>query len=92
MQNNKPILLKGMRDFDALQVFRRNYIINTIRQVYHKYGALPIETPALEHLDTLTGKYGEEGEQLVFRVLNFRRGEKIARFFLLFFVEFLPIS
>ena len=70
MQNKRPHLLKGTRDFSAPQVFRRNYIFDTIRHIYQKYGFLPLETPALEHLATLTGKYGEEGDQLLFKILN----------------------
>ncbi|MHA7877687.1 MAG: histidine--tRNA ligase [Bacteroidota bacterium] len=70
MQGKKPTLIKGTRDFDALQVFRRNYILDVIQHSYQKHGFMPIETPALEHLSTLTGKYGEEGEQLIFKILN----------------------
>jgi histidyl-tRNA synthetase len=70
MRGNKPTLLKGTRDFAAHQVFRRNYIFDTIRSIYQKYGFLPLETPVLEHLTTLTGKYGEEGDQLLFKILN----------------------
>ncbi len=70
MQGKKPTLLQGMRDFAAPQVFRRNYIFDTIRHIYQKYGFLPLETPALEHLATLTGKYGNEGDQLLFKILN----------------------
>jgi histidyl-tRNA synthetase len=70
MQVKKPALLKGTRDFAAHQVFRRNYIFDTIRNIYQKYGFLPLETPVLEHLSTLTGKYGEEGDQLLFKILN----------------------
>lgn len=70
MQGRQPTLLKGTRDFEALQVFRRNHIVDTIRHSYQKYGFLPLETPALEHLTTLTGKYGEEGDQLLFKILN----------------------
>ncbi|HAN49495.1 MAG TPA: histidine--tRNA ligase, partial [Amoebophilaceae bacterium] len=70
MQGKKPTLLKGTRDFAAPQVFRRNYIFDTIRHIYQKYGFLPLETPVLEHLTTLTGKYGEEGDQLLFKILN----------------------
>ncbi len=70
MQNKRPHLLQGTRDFSAPQVFRRNYIFDTIRHIYQKYGFLPLETPALEHLATLTGKYGEEGDQLLFKILN----------------------
>ena len=70
MQDKKLNVLKGTRDFSAPQVFRRDYIFDTLRHIYQKYGLLPLETPALEHLDTLTGKYGEEGEQLLFKILN----------------------
>ena len=70
MQDKKLSILKGTRDFEAPQVFKRNYIFDTLRHIYQKYGFLPLETPALEHLDTLTGKYGEEGEQLLFKILN----------------------
>ena len=62
MKGKQPTLVKGTRDFEALQVFKRNYIVNAIQHSYQKYGFLPLETPALEHLSTLTGKYGEEGE------------------------------
>jgi len=70
MQSKKPNLVKGTRDFEPLQIFRRNYIVDTIRHIYQKYGFLPLETPALENLTTLTGKYGKEGEQLLFSILN----------------------
>jgi len=70
MQGKKATLLKGTRDFDAWQVFKREYILDTIKHTYQKYGFLPLETPALEHLTTLTGKYGVEGEQLLFKILN----------------------
>jgi histidyl-tRNA synthetase len=70
MQDKKLSILKGTRDFEAPQVFKRNYIFDTLRHIYQKYGFLPLETPALEHLDTLTGKYGEEGEQMLFKILN----------------------
>ncbi|MEL6539531.1 MAG: histidine--tRNA ligase [Bacteroidota bacterium] len=61
---------KGTRDFDAVQVFRRRYILDILQRTYQKYGFLPLETPALEHLDTLMGKYGQEGDQLLYKVLN----------------------
>lgn len=70
MQKKKPSLVKGTRDFGANQVFKRNYIFDIIRNTYQKYGFLPLETPALEQLETLTGKYGQEGEQLLYKVLN----------------------
>lgn len=66
----KPSLPKGMRDFLPLQVAKRRYIINTIQSVFEKYGFQPIETPVMENLETLTGKYGEEGDKLLFKVLN----------------------
>lgn len=66
----KPSLPKGTRDFLPEQVLKRNYIFDTIKRVFIKYGFLPIETPTLENLSTLTGKYGEEGDKLLFKVLN----------------------
>lgn len=67
---NKPSIPKGTRDFGTLEMQRRNYIFDTIREVYHLYGFKQIETPALELLSTLMGKYGEEGDRLLFKVLN----------------------
>jgi histidyl-tRNA synthetase len=66
---------RGMRDFLPADVRKRNYVINIIREVYESYGFEPLETPAVENLETLTGKYGEEGNQLMFRIL--KRGEKL---------------
>jgi histidyl-tRNA synthetase len=66
----KPSIPKGTRDFNPEQVLKRNYIFDTVRRVFIKYGFLPIETPVMETLDTLTGKYGEEGDRLLFKVLN----------------------
>jgi histidyl-tRNA synthetase len=66
----KPSLPKGTRDFGPAQMAKRQFIMENIRRVFQKYGFLPLETPAMENLDTLTGKYGEEGDQLLFRVLN----------------------
>lgn len=60
----------GTRDFSPEESFRRKYIINNIEQVFQKYGFLPIETPAMENRSTLTGKYGEEGDKLIYNVLN----------------------
>ncbi len=68
----KPSIPKGTRDFSPIEMVRRNYILDTIRKVYQKYGYQQIETPALENLTTLTGKYGEEGDQLLFKILNSR--------------------
>ncbi len=66
----KPSIPKGTRDFGPVQVNRRNFIFNTLRKVFVKYGYQPIETPVMENLSTLTGKYGEEGDQLLFKILN----------------------
>jgi histidyl-tRNA synthetase len=66
----KPTLPKGTRDFGPTQMARRYFILNNIRQVFQKYGFQPLETPAMENLSTLTGKYGEEGDQLLFKILN----------------------
>ncbi len=66
----KPSLPKGTRDFLPHEVRRRNYIFDTIRSSFHRYGYQPIETPVMENLSTLTGKYGEEGDRLLFKVLN----------------------
>jgi histidyl-tRNA synthetase len=67
---NMPSIPKGTRDFPPVEMLRRKYIFNTIEKVFQKYGFLPLETPAMEKLDTLTGKYGEEGDRLIFKVLN----------------------
>ena len=66
---------RGMRDFLPADVRKRNYVIGIIKQVYESYGFEPLETPAVENLETLVGKYGEEGNQLIFRIL--KRGEKL---------------
>lgn len=66
----KPSIPKGTRDFGPLEMFRREYIFSTIKQVFGKYGYAPIETPAMENLSTLLGKYGEEGDKLLFKILN----------------------
>ena len=67
---SKPSIPKGTRDFLPEEVLNRRYIFNTIESIFQKYGYLPIETPVMESLSTLTGKYGEEGDQLLFKVLN----------------------
>ena len=67
--------LSGMRDFLPLDVLRRDYVIDVIKRVYQSYGFEPLETPSMERLTTLLGKYGDEGDQLLFRVL--KRGEKL---------------
>ncbi|MCB8963812.1 MAG: histidine--tRNA ligase [Bacteroidales bacterium] len=66
----KPSIPKGTRDFGPEQMVRRNYIFDTIRQVFNRYGYQPIETPAMENLSTLLGKYGDEGDKLLFKILN----------------------
>ena len=67
---SKPSITKGTRDFTPAEMAKRNYIFDTIRSVYALYGFKQIETPAMETLQTLLGKYGEEGDKLLFRVLN----------------------
>ncbi|MGI8556176.1 MAG: histidine--tRNA ligase [Pyrinomonadaceae bacterium] len=66
---------RGMRDFLPFEIRKRNYVIGIIKEVYESYGFEPLETPAVENLETLTGKYGEEGNQLIFKIL--KRGEKL---------------
>lgn len=67
---NKPSIPKGTRDFSPVEMAKRNYILDTIREVYSLYGFQQIETPAMESLQTLMGKYGEEGDKLLFKILN----------------------
>src|SRR5918996_6313865 len=64
---------RGMRDFLPEEVRRRDYVIGIVVNVYRRYGFEPLETPAVENIETLTGKYGEEGNKLIFKIL--RRGE-----------------
>lgn len=66
----KPYLPKGTRDFGPSTMAKRQYIFDTIRRVFKKFGYLPLETPSMENLSTLTGKYGDEGDQLLFKILN----------------------
>ena len=66
----KPSIPKGTRDFSPIEMSRRNYIFDTIRQVFHLFGFKQIETPAMENFSTLMGKYGEEGDKLLFKILN----------------------
>ncbi len=73
MANTNPA--RGMRDFLPADVRKRNYVIGIIKEVYEKYGFEPLETPSVENLETLTGKYGDEGNQLMFKIL--KRGEKL---------------
>lgn len=73
----KPSIPKGTRDFLPIEVAKRNYIFETIKTVYKKYGFVPIETPSFELSSTLLGKYGEEGDRLIFRILN--SGDKVKK-------------
>ena len=67
---SKPSIPKGTRDFLPVEMERRNYIFDTIREAFRKFGFLQIETPAMENISTLLGKYGDEGDKLLFRILN----------------------
>ena len=67
---SKPSIPQGTRDFNAITVHKRQYILNTIKSVFETFGFQPLETPAMENLETLMGKYGEEGDQLIFKILN----------------------
>ncbi len=77
----KPSIPQGTRDFSATVVRKRNYIFSVIRNVFELYGFEPLETPAMENLETLTGKYGDEGDKLIFKILNngLNREEKIEK-------------
>lgn len=68
--SNKPSLPKGTRDFGPEKMVKRNYILDTIKATFQKFGFQPLETPSMENLDVLTGKYGDEGDQLIFKILN----------------------
>src|SRR5512138_1149985 len=70
MTVQKPSVPKGTRDFSPAEMVRRNHIFDTVRAVFSLFGYMPIETPAMENLSTLLGKYGEEGDKLLFRILN----------------------
>jgi len=70
MAANKPSTPKGTRDFSPTEMVKRNYIFDTIKSVFRKYGYQQIETPAMENLSTLMGKYGDEGDKLIFKILN----------------------
>ncbi len=70
MSITKPSLPSGTRDFSPLEMVRRNYIFDTIKTVFRKYGYSEIQTPSMENLGTLTGKYGDEGDKLIFKILN----------------------
>jgi histidyl-tRNA synthetase len=70
MSSSKPGIPRGTRDFGPDKMIRRNFIFENIKAIFQKFGFLPIETPAMEQLSVLTGKYGEEGDQLIFKILN----------------------
>ena len=66
----KPSIPKGTRDFSSTEVAKRNYIFDTIKRSFETFGFQPIETPAFENSETLMGKYGDEGDRLIFKILN----------------------
>jgi histidyl-tRNA synthetase len=68
--SQKPSLAKGTRDFLPLQTRRRKFIFNTIEDAFVRHGYQPLETPAIENLSTLMGKYGDEGDKLLFKIIN----------------------
>src|SRR3569833_2822645 len=70
MTSIKPSVPKGTRDFSPTEMAKRNYIFDTIKSVFRKYGYQQIETPSMENLSTLMGKYGDEGDKLIFKILN----------------------
>ncbi|HEY8401307.1 MAG TPA: histidine--tRNA ligase [Cytophagaceae bacterium] len=70
MSSQKPSIPRGTRDFGPEKMIRRNFILDNIKQVFQKFGFLPLETPAMENLSVLTGKYGDEGDKLIFKILN----------------------
>ena len=74
---SKPSIPKGTRDFGPAVMARRNWMFGVMRKAFERYGFQPIETPAMESLQTLTGKYGEEGDQLIFKILN--NGDYLAK-------------
>ena len=74
----KPSIPKGTRDFSPAEVAKRNYIFSTIKTNFEKFGFQPIETPSFENSETLMGKYGEEGDRLIFKILN--SGEYLSKF------------
>ena len=70
MSQQKPSIPKGTRDFSPAEMMRRQYIFDTVKRVFRTYGFAPLETPAMENLSTLLGKYGDEGDKLLFKILN----------------------
>ena len=75
----KPILPKRTRDFNSDELYKRNYIINIIKENFSKFGFNPIETPSFERSETLLGKYGQDGERLIFNILKSKRDEIILK-------------
>lgn len=75
--SQKPAVPKGTRDFLPQDVLKRTYLFDTIKAVFKRYGFAPIETPSFELSSTLMGKYGEEGDRLIFRILN--SGDKLKK-------------
>src|SRR5690606_13328673 len=67
---SKPSIPQGTRDFSPAEVRRRNFILSSLKEIFENFGFQPIETPSMEQLITLTGKYGEEGDRLIFKILN----------------------
>ena len=74
---SKPSIPKGTRDFGPTAMARRQWMFDTLRGVFENHGFVPIQTPSFENLSTLTGKYGEEGDQLIFKILN--NGDYLAK-------------
>jgi histidyl-tRNA synthetase len=70
MAVQKPSIPSGTRDFGPVQVQKRKHILNTLEQVFRTHGYMPLETPAMENLSSLEGKYGEEGDKLLYRILD----------------------
>lgn len=70
MSTTKPSIPKGTRDFGPSQMVKRNFILAIIKNTFQKFGFQPLETPSLETLEVLMGKYGDEGDQLIFKILN----------------------
>ena len=75
--SSKPRIPKGTRDFNSQQIAKREYIFNIIKSNFNKFGFSPIETPSFELSETLLGKYGNEGDRLIFKILN--SGEKVKK-------------
>ena len=67
--NKKASTPKGTRDFSSVELYRRDYILKTVKSAFERYSYTPIETPAMENISTLTGKYGDDGDKLIFRIL-----------------------